>query len=78
MRLALHMPGEPGERWDLARQMGVTDLVCGVPLGADGTPAADREALDRLCDTGRRRRVAPVGGRGTDADGGRQARTAGA
>ena len=23
------MPGEPGERWDLARQMGVTDLVGG-------------------------------------------------
>ncbi|MCY4372531.1 MAG: mannonate dehydratase [Spirochaetaceae bacterium] len=50
MRLALHLPGEPGERWTLARQIGVTDLVSQAPLGADGTPAADREALNRLCD----------------------------
>lgn len=44
------LPGEPDERWALARQIGVTDLVCGAPLGADGTPASDREALNRLCD----------------------------
>lgn len=50
MRLALLLPGEPDERWTLARQIGVTDLVCGAPLGADGTPASDREALNRLCD----------------------------
>ena len=57
MRLALHMPGEPGERWDLARQMGVTDLVCGVPLGTDGTPHT-RCAACRWAPTGRRRPTA--------------------
>ena len=50
MRLALHLPHESTERWALARQIGVTDLVCQLPLGADGTPEADRQALSRLCD----------------------------
>ena len=50
MRLALHLPHEPGERWALARQIGVTDAVCELPPGADGTPTWDRHALGALRD----------------------------
>ena len=50
MRLALHMPHEPGEIWDLSRQIGVTDLVCELPANVDDSPTWDLGVLRKLRD----------------------------
>lgn len=38
MRLALVLPNQPNERWKLALQMGVTDMVGGLPHGDTSAP----------------------------------------
>ena len=50
MRLSLHLPHEPGERWELSRQIGVTDLTCELPAHIDGSPIWDVDVLSELRD----------------------------
>jgi mannonate dehydratase len=44
-QLAEILPNAPTTTWDLARQLGVTTAVSGVPVGADGRPTADFRTL---------------------------------
>lgn len=57
MRLALFLPPQPTEMWPLAAQLGVSDAVCSLPRGRDGTsPLWDYLSLlhmkQRLADAG--------------------------
>ena len=55
MDFALFTSTHPTERWDLARQMGVTHAVSGMPRNADGDPWAFEPLLEqknRFADAG--------------------------
>ena len=55
MDYTVFMSSEPTERWDLARQMGLSRAVSGLPRGADGDPWAFEPLLElsnRFADAG--------------------------
>lgn len=47
-QLAEILPNRPNITWELARQVGVTHAVTGVPIDAEGWPTPDLDALLRL------------------------------
>ena len=50
MDLSLILAPEPTERWDLARQLGVTSAVTGLPPTQEGERPWDYEPLARMTD----------------------------
>ncbi|WP_436930134.1 mannonate dehydratase [Halosimplex halobium] len=55
MDYTVFMSTEPTERWDLAKQMGLSKAVSGLPRGADGDPWAFEPLLElknRFADAG--------------------------